>query len=185
MKTPELCPHRLHPRLTPAPILRTLPGMQRSLFVRAACFALMCGSLTAETGLYKVGDSFVGFTAPNQHGTNVTFKAGAAKFILFDTPGESGEAVTLKDPGWFAKHRALLLVNISELSSFKARIARSRMAAKPFPLLVVADQSVAGRFPKSKGKFSVLVLDDQGAITGIQFAAPGQELQDLVTEGQP
>jgi peroxiredoxin len=159
--------------------------MQRSLFVRAACFALMCVSLTARADLYKIGDSFVSFTAPDQHGTNVTFKAGDAKFILFDTPGESGESVALKDPGWFTKNRALLLVNISELSSFKARIARSRMAAKPFRLLVVAEKSVAEKFPQTKGKFSVLVLDDKGAITSIKFAAPGQELQALVTEGKP
>ena len=157
--------------------------MPCSLFIRAASVALALVSLPAQADLYKVGDSFVGFSAPDQHGTAVTFTAGDAKVILFDTPGESGESPPLQDSSWFTKNRALLLVNISELSFVKRRVARSRMEAKPFRLLVVEAKSVADKFPRAPGKFSVLVLDDQGVITAIKFAAPGKELQDLVTGG--
>ena len=94
--------------------------------------------LTAFAETYKVGDSFVGFSAPDQHGTVATFKAGDAKTILFDTP-DGGESQTPNDPDWFSKNHALLLVNVSDFAPFKKRMAASRMESKPFRMLVVGD----------------------------------------------
>lgn len=130
---------------------------------------------------YQAGENFNGFSAVDQHGQSVAFKAGSAKFVIFDTPGESGSSVQPKDPNWFEDQRALLVVNLSELSTFKCKIARSRLADKPFRALLVEDASVAGKFPQKEKKLTVLSLDDSGKIIAIQFAAPGKELQDLVT----
>lgn len=159
--------------------------MQCSLIMRAAVLGLALVPLIAWSDRYKVGDSFVGFAAPDQHGTAATFKAGDAKFILFDTPGESGESPQPQDPAWFSNHRALPVVNISELSFVKRKVARSRLAAKSFRLLVVDQKNVAEKFPRANGKFSMFVLDDTGNITAIKFAEPGKELQELVTGGKP
>ena len=134
----------------------------------------------ATAAAYKTGDSFVGFSASDQTGTAFTFKAGDARFILLDTPGESGTAAQMQDPEWLSKHHALLVVNISELSFIKRRVARSRMKTKPFRMLVVDDSDVAKKFPREDGKFSVLVLDEKGTITAVKFATPGKELQDLI-----
>lgn len=140
--------------------------------------------LPVAAEIYKVGDSFVGFAAPDQHGTSVTYEAGAAKFVLFDTPGESGQARHPQDPDWFAKNHVLLVINISDLSAIKRKAARSRMKSKPFQMLVVEDKEQVARFPLQEGKFTVLVLDDKGTISAIKFAAPGDELKAVVTGGK-
>jgi len=152
----------------------SLPALILALFV-----PLM--SLAASADGYKVGDSFIGFSAPDQHGTTVAYKAGDAKFILFDTPGESGQSQHPQDPDWFANNHVFLVVSISGLSSIKRKIAHSRMKSKPFKLLIVDDTRVAQRFPTQNGKFTVLVLDKKGIITGIKYAAPGPELKEVVT----
>src|SRR5262245_53699419 len=97
-------------------------------------------SPTSKAEVYKTGNSFIGFSDSDQHGEAFTFKAGDAKFIQFDAPGESGESPQLQDPEWFSKNRTLLVVNISELSFFKRKVARSRMKEKPFRLLVVDEK---------------------------------------------
>ena len=151
----------------------------------AIAFSAVFCPLAAETDAYSVGDSFVGFSVPDQHGKQFNFKAGDAKFILFDTPGESGRSEHPQDPDWFAKHHILLVINISELSSIKRRIARSRMESKPFQLLVVDVKGIAERFPREMGKFSVLELNEQGTITAIRFASPGKDLQEAVAGEAP
>jgi hypothetical protein len=149
-----------------------------------AFLAVLLLSFSAEADVYKTGDSFTGFQAADQHGTAFCFKAGDAKFVLFDTPGESGPSEQPKDPGWFDKNHALLLVNLNDLAFFKRKMARSRLEAKPFRLLVVDNEKAAARFPTEKGKLTVLLLDDQGKITSIRFAAPGKEVQAVVTEAK-
>ena len=149
-----------------------------------ALLSLLLLAFSAGADVYKPGDSFIGFQAADQHGAAFTFKAGDAKFILFDTPGESGPSEQPQDAGWFDKNHALLLVNITDLSFLKRKIARSRLESKPFRLLVVDDENAAARFPTEKGKLTVLLLDDQGKITSIRFAAPGKEVQALVTGGK-
>ena len=145
--------------------------------------AVLTVYLGAVTGLgaepYQVGDVFRPPPGSDQHGKAFDVKPGDFHAVLFDTPGEGGDAEPPKDPQWFDKNRALLLVNISGFSGFKRRIARGRMESKPFRMLVVEDADAAARFPRQKGKFTVLRLDDMGAITQIQYAAPGKELQDL------
>lgn len=149
-------------------------------YLIVALFVCLLPSVS-NAEVYKIGDTFVGFSAPDQQGKANIFKAGDAKFILFDTPGESGESQSPQDPDWFAKNRALLVVNISEFSMIKRDIARSRMKSKPFKILVLDDKAAAEKFPVEKGKFTVLVLDEKGIITAIKFAAPGPELRKTVT----
>jgi len=147
----------------------------------------LCLSLIGPTAMadpYKVGDSFNGFTASDQRGAAFTFKAGAYRFVIFEVAGETGSSTQPKDPNWFENQRAMLLVDVSDLSSFKKRIAKSRMESKPFKILVVDDKDAAARFPKQKEKFTVLLLDDAGKIANIRFVAPGKELQDLLAEGR-
>jgi len=146
----------------------------------AACISLLTVDSAAQ--VYKVGDSFVGFAAPDNQGMKVTFKAGDARFILLDSPGEHNEPQNPQDPDWFKKNHALLLVNISDFSALKRKIARSRMKAKPFQILVVEDKTAAARFPRQKGKFTVLLLDQKGIVTGIKFATAGPELKQLVAD---
>lgn len=148
---------------------------------RLAVFAiaLLVLPLTAFADVYKVGDSFVGFLAPDQHGAVTTFKAGDARTILFDTP-DGGDSHAPNDPAWFSKNQALLLVNISDFSAFKRRAAASRMEAKPFKMLVVSDKTASARFPVEAGKFTVLKLDAAGKITAISFATPGAEVKNAV-----
>ncbi|MGH8172279.1 MAG: hypothetical protein ACREPX_03985 [Rhodanobacteraceae bacterium] len=136
--------------------------------------------LTSFADTYKVGDSFVGFSAADQHGAVNTFKPGDAKVILFDTPSDGGESQHPQDPQWFAKNHALLLINISDFAPFKRRIAASRMESKPFKMLIVDDKAIAGKFPVQTGKFTVLTLDAGGKITSVAFAAPGPDLQKMV-----
>jgi hypothetical protein len=154
--------------------------MNIRLALLAFCFLFL--PLTALADTYKVGDSFVGFSAPDQHGAAMTFKAGDARTILFDTP-DGGEAQTPNDPQWFSKNQALLLVNISNFSGFKRRVAASRMEAKPFKMLVVGDQAAAAKFPVQSGKFTVLKLDAAGKITAISYASPGAEVKKAVEGG--
>lgn len=149
--------------------------------LRLALFAiaLLLLPLPALADTYKVGDSFVGFSAPDQHGAVATFKAGDAKTILFDTP-DGGDSQTPNDPEWFSKNKALLLINISNFAPFKKRMAASRMESKPFRMLVVGDQAAAGRFPVQTGKFTVLKLDASGKIASIAYATPGAEVKKAV-----
>jgi hypothetical protein len=154
--------------------------MKAKLALFALVFLLLPLSALADT--YKVGDSFVGFSAPDQHGAVTTFKAGDAKTILFDTP-DGGDSQTPNDPDWFSKNHALLLVNVSNFAPFKKRMAASRMEAKPFKMLVVGDQAAAGRFPVQAGKFTVLKLDASGKITSIGYASPGAEVKKAVEGG--
>jgi len=125
-------------------------------------------------------DSFIGFSAPDQHGTVVTFGAGDARVILFDTPAATGASQPSPDPDRFAKNHVLPVVNISDLSFLKHKIAQTRMAAKTYTLLVVDNKSIAERFPVQNGKFTLLFLSEQGIITNISFAAPGKELRELL-----
>src|SRR5437867_1907286 len=138
-------------------------------FRMAGLCLLWC--MAAAAAAFQTGDSFVGFQAADQHGKSFSFKAGEAKLIIVDTPGESGASEGVKDPEWFAKNQALLVVDISDLSFFKRGVARSRLQSKSFHLLVVDDKSVAARFPKQTGKLSVLFVDPQGKITAVRFAA--------------
>jgi len=140
--------------------------------------AAMC--LAAKAHAYKAGDSFIGFSAPDQHGTDVTFKAGDARVILFDTPAADGQSRPSPEPDWFAKNHVLPVVNISDLSFFQRKVAQSRLAAKTYRVLVVDNKSIAERFPTQNGKFTVLFLSAQGVITDIRFAAPGSELRGLL-----
>jgi hypothetical protein len=142
-----------------------------------AFFFLLHDAAFADT--YRIGDSFVGFSAPDQHGAVSTFRAGDARTILFDTP-DGGDSPAPSDPEWFAKNHALLLVNVSGFSPFKRRMAASRMESKPFRMLVVGDPAVAGRFPVQAGKFTVLKLDASGKITEISYAAPGADVKKAV-----
>ena len=152
--------------------------------IRAQCLlATLVGWLAfgqfLEADPYRVGDTFVVPTGADQHGKALEAKPGEYRAVIVDTPGESGSAEPPKDPQWFEKNHALLVVNISGLSAFKRRIARGRMESKPFRLLVVEDADAAARFPRQKDKFTVLRLDDRGSVTEIVYAAPGRELQDL------
>ena len=150
---------------------------------RLALFAIaLLLPLAAVADAYKVGDSFVGFSAPDQHGAVTTFKAGDAKTILFDTP-DGGDSQAPNDPAWFSKNQALLLINISDFAPFKRRMAASRMESKPFRMLVVGDQTAARKFPIEAGKFTVLKLDASGKITAISFAAPGADVRKAVEGG--
>jgi hypothetical protein len=155
--------------------------MKSSLLACALASAVALAVFASSDTAYRAGDSFVGFSAPDQKGKVVTFTAGDARFVLFDTPGESGEMQPPKDPAWFEKNHAWLIVNISELSWFKRRVARSRMEGKPFRMLVVDDSAIARKFPRAKGKISVLTVDHQGKIGEVKFAAPGDEVQAIVT----
>lgn len=139
----------------------------------------------ARSEVYRVGDLLELPQGVDQHSQPFVVKAGDYRAVIFDTPGEGGDAEPPKDPKWFDDHHALLLVNISEFSAFKKRMARGRMESKPFRILVVEDPEAAARFPRQKGKFTVLRLDDKGVITGILYAAPGKELQDLFAPAVP
>jgi hypothetical protein len=154
--------------------------MQRSLLISAAVVFFSSISFAARADVYKAGDSFVGFSAPDQHGADVTFKAADARVILFDTPAPNGEPQQSPEPDWFAKNHVLPMVNVSALSFIKRNVAQTRMAAKPYRLLVVDNKSIAERFPVQTGKFTVLFLNQRGVITDIRFAAPGQELRELL-----
>ena len=143
-------------------------------------FGIILSCFQATADVYKPGDTFIGFKAVDQRDSAFTFKAGDARFILLDTPGESGQASAPSDASWFDKHHALLIVNISELSYLKRKVAHSRLASKPFRVLVLSDKDAAARFPKQSGKFTVLIVDEKGAITAIRHAAPGAELQSLI-----
>ena len=157
--------------------------MQRSLLISAAVVFFSSISFAARADIYKAGDSFVGFSATDQHGADVTFRAGDARVILFDTPAATGSSQPSPEPDIFAKNHVLPVVNISDLSFLKRKVAQTRMAAKTYPLLVVDNKSVAGRFPVQNGKFTVFLLNEQGVITDIRFAAPGKELRELLTPG--
>jgi len=154
--------------------------MQRSLLICTVVVFFAAISFPARADVYKAGDSLIGFSAPDQHGTVVTFGAGDARVILFDTPAATGASQPSPDPDRFAKNHVLPVVNISDLSFLKHKIAQTRMAAKTYPLLVVDNQSIAGRFPVQNGKFTLLFLSEQGVITDIRFAAPGKELRELL-----
>jgi len=130
---------------------------------------------------FQVGGAFSLPAGLDQHGKDLTFSAKEYRTVIFDTPGDSGAAEPPKDPQWFQKNQALMIVNISGFSAFKRRIARSRMESKPFRMLVMEDADLAARFPRKEGTLTVIRLDDQGVITAITFAAPGKELQDAVT----
>ena len=124
--------------------------MKIRLAILAIAFLLL--PLTAFADTYKVGDSFVGFSAPDQHGAVTTFKAGDARTILFDTP-DGGDSQAPNDPEWFAKNQALLLINVSDFAPFKRRMAafcRERMAAYQIPRLVeISDgEQFGSRFKK-------------------------------------
>jgi hypothetical protein len=155
--------------------------MQRSLLICPIvfCFAAIC--LAARADVYKAGDSLIGFSAPDQHGTVVTFRAGDARVILFDTPAATGSSQPSPDPDRFGKNHVLPVVNTSDLSFLKRKVAQTRMAAKTYRLLVVDNKSIAERFPVQNGKFTLLFLSQQGVITDVRFAAPGQELRELLT----
>jgi hypothetical protein len=155
--------------------------MQHSLLIRATVAALALIAVAVRADVYKAGESFVGFSAPDQHGTAVTFKAGDARVILFDTPAASGEPKQSPEPDWFTRNQVLPVINITDLSFIKRDIARSRMTAKSYRLLVVDNKSVAERFPIEQGKFTVLFLNEQGVITDIRFASPGKELRELLS----
>ncbi len=131
---------------------------------------------------YKVGDSFAGFKAPDQHGVLYKFKPGEVKYVLFDTPTGEDKATTPEDPNWFAEHQAILIVNISDFSFIKRDLARSRLESKKYAALVLSDKAAAERFPTEAGKISVLTLDKKGRITAIRFGAPGKEVQALLTD---
>ncbi len=154
--------------------------MTISLRTGFCLLALIGFGIQARADMYKPGASFIGFSAADQHDTPFTFKAGDARFILFDTPGESGQASAPSDASWFEKHHALLVVNISELSYFKRKVAHSRLSSKPFRTMVLTDKDTAARFPRQTGKFTVLVLDEKGTVTDIRYAAPGADLQSLL-----
>src|SRR5262245_54222835 len=96
-----------------------------------------CMGLSAGAQVYKVGDSFTAFSAQDQKGEAFSFKAGAARFIIFETAGESGPQAQPPSPTWFEDNHALVLVNITDLSFIQRRVARSRMKEKPFQILVV------------------------------------------------
>ncbi len=142
-------------------------------------FGTAATSFSAE--LFQVGDPLTLPAGVDQHGQPLSFDPKEFRAVLFDTPGESGDAESPKDPQWFQKNQALMIVNISGFSAFKRRIARSRMESKPFRILVLEDADLAARFPQKEGALTVVRVDAQGAITAIVFAAPGQELQDAVT----
>src|SRR5690349_3542941 len=129
-------------------------------------------SWTATAAVYKAGDSLIGFKAADQHGAAFTFKAGDTRFVMFHTPGEGAASESPQDPKWFEKHHALMVVNLTELSTFKRRIARSRAEAKAFQILLVDDKDAAAKFPRQKEKFTVLLVDDQGKITDIRYVTP-------------
>ena len=154
--------------------------MQRSLLNCTIVVFFVAISLAARADVYKAGDSLVGFSASDQHGTIVTFRAGDARVILFDTPAATGASQPSPDPDRFAKNHVLPVVNISDLSFLKHKVAQTRMAAKSYPLLVVDNKSIAGRFPVQNGKFTLLFLSEHGVITNIRFAAPGKELRELL-----
>lgn len=142
---------------------------------------LLAVSLTATAEAYRAGDSLVGFKATDQHGAAFAFKAGDTRFVIFDTPGEGVVSESPQDPKWFEKHHALMVVNLTELSAFKRKIARSRAESKAFQILLVEDKDVAAKFPRQKEKFTVLLVDDQGKITQIRYVTPGKELQALLS----
>jgi hypothetical protein len=145
---------------------------------------LLLFGATAFAEVYRVGDSFDGFKAVDQHGKDFAFKPGDARWILFEDAGEVGDPGAPKDPDWFNQNRALVLINVTELSAFRRRIANSRMEAKPFRILVVSEADVAARFPREKAKFTVLRLDEEGRVAEIRFSAPGKELQALLAGGK-
>jgi hypothetical protein len=138
-------------------------------------------ALVAKADVYKAGDSFIGFSAADQHGADAIFRAGDARVILFDTPAATGASQPSPEPDRFAKNHVLPVVNISDLSFLKRKIAQTQMAAKTYPLLVVDNKTIAERFPVQNGKFTVLFLNEQGVITNIRFAAPGKELRELLS----
>ncbi len=137
----------------------------------------------SQAAPYQQGDSFVGFAGEDQQGTAITFKAGGARFVIFETPGEGGSTAQPSDPHWFDEHQVLLLVNISELNIFKRRIARSRMKAKPFRIVVVDQKDTTARFPQQEGKCTILLLDEKGLISGIRYAVPGKQVQEVIING--
>ena len=160
-----------------------LSGIPRPLLGMALLWAAAMHGIQADP--YRVGDAVDLSGGVDQHGKPLQATPGEFRAVIFETPGESGSAEPPKDPDWFAKNQALMVVNISGFSSFKRRIARSRMDSKPFRILVVEDPKVAERFPRQKDKFTVLKLDEKGAITAILYAAPGRELQGLFAPAAP
>lgn len=131
---------------------------------------------------FRVGEVLSLPPLKDGRGKPFEMRPGDFRVALLDTPGDSGEASPPKDPGWFEKNQVLMMVNISGLSGFKQRIARSRMASKPFRLVVVDDTTLAARFPKEPGRLTLMRLDGQGMITEILFVAPGPPLQEAVAE---
>ena len=148
----------------------------------ATALALLLFSFESWAEVYRSGISFNGFQALDQHDRPFTFKPGDANFIIFDTPGLSGPSAAPQDSAWFDKHHALLIVNISDLSYFKRKVARSRLQSKPFRSLVLADKDTASRFPRQDGKLTVLLVNAEGTITDIRYAAGGKELQTLLSD---
>lgn len=152
-------------------------------FVLSTCTILLCtccAIAAAEVSVYAAGESVAGLRMKDQQGTEHSFKSGDARFILFETPAESGPSQSPQDPEWFKKNRALVVVNLSEFSGLKRRAAVSRIEAKPFRVCVIDDAAVAARFPNQSGKFTVLQLDEDGKIVVVRFVAPGKELKETV-----
>lgn len=155
--------------------------MQPPLFAVIIAFFSATIPSVSSADTYKVGDSMVGFSAPDQHGTTVTLKAGDAKFVLFEVPAGNSDSQPAPASDWLTTSHAVLVMNISGFSSLKRKVAHSRLESEPFQILVLDDRDLAAKFPVEKDKFTVLVINEQGVITAIKFAARGPELKAVLS----
>ncbi len=163
--------------------------MPSSLLLRCASFFLFLAPGLFAADPYRVGDKLDAFTVNDQHEKPYTFVPGKVTTVIVSFNMSEGKEANgyfaKKGAAWLPDHKAAFIANIYGMPSVGRFFALPKMKKYPHPILLGDAEKLLERYPVSKGKLTVLSLNDSGNITEIRHLDPEKELDKLFPEAAP
>lgn len=156
------------------------PSLRRLL--AAALLALLAATALPAAEAYKIGDVFAPFTTKDQHDKTYTLEPGVRMVIVSFDMG-SGKDVNgyleRKPADFLASQQAVFIANIYGMPGVGRMFAMPKMRKYPHRILLADEEHFLDRYPVKKGRLTVLRLDGQGRVEGVEFPDPEKELNAL------
>lgn len=157
--------------------------------LRSAFLLLLATASCLAAEIYKVGDTLDAFALKDQHEKDYKFEAGKVTTLIVSFNMSEGKDANT----WFAKQGAnylperkgAFIANIHGMPGVGRFFALPKMKKYPHQILLGDSETLLERYPKEKGKLTVLSLDASARITAIRHLDPEKEMDKLFPAPAP
>ena len=131
-----------------------------------------------------VGEPMTTYSLADQHG-NAHILQKDTRFVVLAFEMQLAKTLhqwlAKQDANYLTQHQTEYVADISGMPSIITMLfAGPKMRRYPFPIILADNPDFAGGFPQQTGKISLIQLDAEQVVSGIQYVATPDEIQAVI-----